>query len=141
VAHLSDAFEDESHSGGSPPYPTCVCGSSCITERDVLLSALRQQNLAIRAAVLKALNRLRESNPWLNYSDSFVTEQIHQEARYYFELNAALSAFRQRVKAIQRRQPAGTHHRRTAPAYARALCFGCSGCAILQPKFIQRIWL
>jgi AAA family ATP:ADP antiporter len=61
---------------------------------DVLIGALRQQNPAIRAPVLKALNRLRESNPGLNYADSFVTDQIHQEARYYFELNAALAPFR-----------------------------------------------
>jgi AAA family ATP:ADP antiporter len=62
---------------------------------DVLIQALSQSNLAIRGTVLKALNRLRESAPGLNYSDHFVTKQIHQEARYYFELHASLALFRE----------------------------------------------
>ena len=65
---------------------------------DVLVNAMRQENHTIRYAALKALNRLRESNPHLNYRDEFVTQQIYQEARYYFELNAALAPFRNRQK-------------------------------------------
>jgi AAA family ATP:ADP antiporter len=62
---------------------------------DVLIQALRQPGLAIRGPILKALNRLRESAPHLDYSDRFVTEQILQEARCYCELNAALTPFRE----------------------------------------------
>lgn len=61
---------------------------------DILLRSIGQPNLAIRAAVLKALNRLRETNPDLNYGDIFVTKQILNEARSYFQLNAALEPFR-----------------------------------------------
>ena len=60
---------------------------------DVLLNAIANQDLAIRAAVLKALNRLRETAPALNFENAFVTEQIYREARYYFELSAALAPF------------------------------------------------
>jgi len=58
---------------------------------DVLMPAIPYPDLMMRAAVLKALNRLRESAPSLNFDHIFVTEQILAEARYYFELNAALS--------------------------------------------------
>ena len=61
---------------------------------DALLTALYQPNAAVRNAALRALNRLRESAPQLHYADELVTAQIHQEARYYFELNAALAPFR-----------------------------------------------
>jgi len=61
---------------------------------DVLVTALYQPNAAVRSAALRALNRLRESAPHLHYADELVTVQIHQEARYYFELIAALAPFR-----------------------------------------------
>jgi ATP:ADP antiporter, AAA family len=61
---------------------------------DALLAAIGHQDLSIRAAVLKALNRLRETQPGLNFENAFVTERIMAEARSYFELNAALSPFR-----------------------------------------------
>ena len=60
---------------------------------DVLLTAIGHEDLSIRAAVLKALNRLRETAPDLNFENSFVTEQILKEARHYFELYAALAPF------------------------------------------------
>jgi AAA family ATP:ADP antiporter len=44
---------------------------------------------------LKALNRLREKAPGLNFENHFVSEQIWQEARHYYELNAALQPFRE----------------------------------------------
>ena len=62
---------------------------------DVLLSAVGHHDLAIRSAVLKALNHLREAAPGLNFDHQFVTEQISAEARHYYELNAALEPFRQ----------------------------------------------
>jgi AAA family ATP:ADP antiporter len=66
---------------------------------DVLLTALYQPNAAVRSAALKALNRLRDSAPLLHYADELVTVQIHQEARYYFELNAALAPFHDQASA------------------------------------------
>lgn len=62
---------------------------------DVLLSAVGHRDLSIRAAVLKALNHLRETTR-LNFENTFVTEQIRNEARYYYELSAALAPFRER---------------------------------------------
>jgi hypothetical protein len=61
---------------------------------DVLLHALGQQDLAIRDSVLRALNRLRDDSPQLKYDERFVTEQIMAEARFYFQLSAALAPFR-----------------------------------------------
>ena len=66
---------------------------------DVLLTALYQPNATVRGAALRALNRLRESAPQLHYADELVVVQIHQEARYYFELNAALAPFRDQASA------------------------------------------
>src|SRR5579864_3132158 len=61
---------------------------------DVLLKALGQPELSIRAAVLKALSHLRETAPRLDYGETFVTEQILSEARHYFDLYSALEPFR-----------------------------------------------
>jgi AAA family ATP:ADP antiporter len=63
---------------------------------DVLLSTIGHQDLSLRAAALKALNRLREVAPQLNFENTFVTQRIAAEARYYFELSAALEPFRER---------------------------------------------
>ncbi len=63
---------------------------------DVLLAQVGHQDLGIRSAVLKALNSLREAVPNLNFENTFVTEQIMAEARYYFQLNAAFEPFRKR---------------------------------------------
>jgi AAA family ATP:ADP antiporter len=62
---------------------------------DVLAGAVGNRDLTIRAAVLKALNRLRETAPELNFDNHFVSEQFWQEARYYYELSAALQPFRE----------------------------------------------
>jgi AAA family ATP:ADP antiporter len=61
---------------------------------DVLLQSLNRPELSIRAAVLRALNHLRETAPRLNYGDTVVTDQILGEARHYFELYSALEPFR-----------------------------------------------
>ena len=61
---------------------------------DVLLRFIGAPDLSLRAAVVKALNRLREAAPQLDYGAAFVTRQILNEARHYFELNAALEPFR-----------------------------------------------
>ncbi|MDQ2946970.1 MAG: HEAT repeat domain-containing protein, partial [Acidobacteriota bacterium] len=62
---------------------------------DILLGFISDPNLGLRAGVLRALNRLRESAPKLDYGAKSVTEQVATEARYYFELYAALEAFRE----------------------------------------------
>ncbi len=62
---------------------------------DVLLQFINHPDLAVRSATLRALNRLRETAPDLNYGDASIREQVLTEARYYFELLAALEAFRE----------------------------------------------
>jgi ATP/ADP translocase len=62
---------------------------------DALLAVVGHSDLDIRFAVLKALNRLREAAPDLRFDQQFVTEQIAAEARYYYEMNAALQPFRE----------------------------------------------
>jgi AAA family ATP:ADP antiporter len=61
---------------------------------DVLLRSIAAPELSIRMAVLKALNRLRETAPHLDYGAAFVTRQIFEEARHYCELHAALQPLR-----------------------------------------------
>lgn len=67
---------------------------------DVLVLALRHRDLPLRGAILKALNRLRESDPKLNYANDFISEEMMKEARYYFEMNAALAPFRDQTKRL-----------------------------------------
>ncbi|MEX2261010.1 MAG: Npt1/Npt2 family nucleotide transporter [Bryobacteraceae bacterium] len=64
---------------------------------DVLMESIDVQDLTVRSAVLKALNRLRESTPHLNYGEVPVTQQIFKEARYYYEMHAALAVFKTRT--------------------------------------------
>ena len=61
---------------------------------DVLLTHIGHGDISLRGAVLKALNRLRETAPELNFENTYVTEQIYREVRYYFELAAALAPLR-----------------------------------------------
>ncbi len=62
---------------------------------DVLLQALGERDLTLRAAMLKNLNFLREADPKLNYGKESLQKLILQEVRYYYEMNAALSPFRE----------------------------------------------
>ncbi len=71
---------------------------------EVLLSFINTPNLALRSAVLRALNHLRETAPDLDYGTKSVTDQLLAEAHHYYELNAALQAFREQGKP---RTPAG----------------------------------
>jgi ATP:ADP antiporter, AAA family len=61
---------------------------------DALLKAIPQQELSIRGAVLKALSSVRQVAPRLDYGETFVTEQILNEARHYFELYSAIEPLR-----------------------------------------------
>jgi AAA family ATP:ADP antiporter len=65
---------------------------------DALKAFIGHPNLALRGAVLRALNRLRENAPKLDYGAIPVTDQIMDEARYYFKMNAALLAFKEHKK-------------------------------------------
>ena len=60
-----------------------------------LLETLRGPDLWLRAEALKGLNRLRETAPGLKFDEELVTAQILDEARRYFELNAALAPFKE----------------------------------------------
>jgi ATP:ADP antiporter, AAA family len=62
---------------------------------DVLTQSARNKNLMLRGASLKALNKLREAAPELNYQAVWLAEQIHEEARTYFELYLALASLRE----------------------------------------------
>ncbi|MBI2680065.1 MAG: hypothetical protein HYX25_03540 [Candidatus Solibacter usitatus] len=61
---------------------------------DILLQAIDHSDPGLRRAVLKALNRLRESAPKLSFEDSRIAGQMQVEVRRYCELNAALDPFR-----------------------------------------------
>lgn len=61
---------------------------------DVLIRSIGQPDLPLREAVLKALNRLRESAPNLNYGGEPVNNAIFDEARRYYQLAAALAPLR-----------------------------------------------
>jgi AAA family ATP:ADP antiporter len=65
---------------------------------DVLIEAIGQKNLELRSAVLRGLNRLRESQSGLKYGPEFVGKQILNEARSYYELAAALAPFKRQEK-------------------------------------------
>ncbi len=66
---------------------------------DVLMRSLDHPNLALRSAVLRALNRLRENAPKLRYDGEPLTRLIFGEAHHYYELHAALAAFRAHMEA------------------------------------------
>lgn len=61
---------------------------------DVLMRALPTSDLVLRAAVLKALNKLRDAAPHLEYDMKTSAQQVLEEAKYYFELHAALAPLR-----------------------------------------------
>jgi ATP:ADP antiporter, AAA family len=61
---------------------------------DVLIQAIDEEDLNVRVSVLRSLNVLREAAPRLTYGREPVMHQILGEARYYYEMNAALEPFR-----------------------------------------------
>lgn len=62
---------------------------------DILMAHVTEPDLTLRTAVLRALSRLRETAPQLNYGTDPLTQHVHDEARYYYEMNASLAAFRE----------------------------------------------
>lgn len=65
---------------------------------DTLRTFIAHPNLVIRSSVLRALNRLRESQPDLDYGPASISEQILAECRYYFNMAASLAAFEEHGK-------------------------------------------
>ncbi len=61
---------------------------------NVLLTALPSADDANSLAILKALNRLRESAPHLKFQSDIVSKQIMAEAKRYFEMGSKLGALR-----------------------------------------------
>jgi ATP:ADP antiporter, AAA family len=82
---------------------------------NILLSAVSHSNLNMRLAALKALNRLRETAPQLDFDDAFVEKQLLDEARAYYELNEALAPFRAYHSAI------GAHDRAALTLFTRSM--------------------
>lgn len=62
---------------------------------DILIGVLGSSDLTIRTAALKALNKLRETAPKLQYDVAGLASRVHDEARYYFELWTAMSTLRE----------------------------------------------
>jgi AAA family ATP:ADP antiporter len=60
---------------------------------DILLAASGHEDLSVRTAVLKGLNKLRETAPGLHFESAHISELILKEARHYFEMYAALFPF------------------------------------------------
>lgn len=99
VGTLADLMDDDSVSmtirRQVPRVLRLIPSQRCVS---ALLPFLGHPNLALRGAVIRALNRLRESAPDLDYGSIPVSEHVMDEARYYFQMNAALAAFRDHRK-------------------------------------------
>ncbi|MDX2153905.1 MAG: Npt1/Npt2 family nucleotide transporter [Bryobacteraceae bacterium] len=60
---------------------------------ELILARIGDPDLTIRAAVLRALAKLRSAVPALSYRSEPVARQILDEARYYFSLHMSLAPF------------------------------------------------
>lgn len=74
--------------------PRVLSGIPTQASVNVLRRYLDLSDLMLRTSVLKALNRLRDAAPNLDYSSDEVGRQIRSEAQSYFEFYAALARFR-----------------------------------------------
>jgi AAA family ATP:ADP antiporter len=61
---------------------------------DVLFQSYDESDLTVRTTALKGLNHLRDVAPKLNYGRESLQQYISSEARYYYEMAAALSPFK-----------------------------------------------
>jgi AAA family ATP:ADP antiporter len=93
---LSDVLEDPSIPVAIRRYVPRVLGR-IVDQRsvDVLLRTLPAPDLTIRSAVLKALSKLRDADPNLNFGAERLVDEVHDEAKYYFRMHAALAALRE----------------------------------------------
>jgi len=95
IGTLSDLLEDDDTPINVQRYvPRVLQRIQDQRSVDALIRALPGKNLSLRSAVLKALNKLRDSAPNLNYGSMPLMQQVHAEAKTYFELHAALVALR-----------------------------------------------
>ena len=62
---------------------------------DVLFQAYDEPNLTVRTAALKSLNALRDRSPRLTFGRESLQQFILRETKYYYEMAAALSPFRE----------------------------------------------
>jgi ATP:ADP antiporter, AAA family len=100
VGSMSDLLADPSVSPGvRRQIPRVLHRIPNQRSVDALMGALPDRNLAVRAAALKALNKLRDAEPKLEYGAEPLFNQVDREARHYFELHAALAAFSSRPTA------------------------------------------
>jgi AAA family ATP:ADP antiporter len=67
---------------------------------EVLFAAIAEPDLTVRSQVLKALNSLRETAPKLHFGRETLIEQILTEARYYYEMSAALAPFKENGASV-----------------------------------------
>lgn len=74
--------------------PRVFSGTPVQASVDTLERLLGVGDLTIRAAVLKALNKLRATTPDLTYHREAITRQIRSEAEFYYTTFAALERFR-----------------------------------------------
>ncbi len=89
---LGDVLEDESVPLTVRRYiPRVLQRIADQRSVDVLVRALPTKDLTLRAAVLKALNKLRDAAPKLEYQAKMFVDQVMDEAKYYLELHASLS--------------------------------------------------
>lgn len=75
--------------------PRVLAGIPVQKSVDVLRESLGDPDLNVREAVLKALGKLREQVPNLDFGEPQVRAQIRAEAESYFQLYAALTRFRE----------------------------------------------
>ncbi len=96
IGTLSDLMDDESVSltvrRQIPRVLRLIPNQRSVS---ALMGFISHPNLALRGAVLRALNRLRENAPDLDYGSIPVSERVLDEAKYYFQMNASLVAFRE----------------------------------------------
>ncbi|HEY2019458.1 MAG TPA: Npt1/Npt2 family nucleotide transporter [Bryobacteraceae bacterium] len=65
---------------------------------EVLIASIAERDLTVRTAVIKALNRLRESASQLQLSPAAINQQIRDEATQCFQLHAQLEPLRAAAK-------------------------------------------
>ena len=95
VGALGDVLEDESVAIAIRQHvPRALRLIRDQRSVDVLLRAIAQRDLTVRSAALRALNRLRESAPGLDYGSAALPGHMEDEARRCFELKALLTPFR-----------------------------------------------
>jgi len=99
VGTLSDLLEDESAPKAlRRQIPRVLRLIPTQRSVDVLLRFIGCSDVGLRSVALRALNRLRETAPNLDYGAESVREHVLSEARYYFDMAAALDVFREQGK-------------------------------------------